>query len=510
VALCTAVLLLCGYLRFVNLDWGIGKKQAGGHPDEVIVVGVVDGLQTNHFDTDLKRAAIPKSLQLSRYNFSSYEYCAYICYSAVTALEKFIRVLQPKFTAPSPVVVDRIFSACLGLAVCVLVYICARTFLLPAFALLATLFAGVLPVLVQDSHYARAESLVTAGTLAVIYLALGFVRKPSYKLCFCCAFLLGFLIASKVSLAALLYLPACAVWIVLEREHRRTVSDTLRYVATVITGTVAGFLLGVPYVLAHGREWWAGWKSLREQYSHPFPPHGPDPEGYCFGYIANYFWRTFGAALIILAIIGVIYLVRRKSYRLLIFFVSPLAVYYAIFGLQESFLERNFSHVVPFVAILAAAGCAELWERTEESMSSGDLRVAAIGFVVIFCLWVPLGISWRLAVKVLGGKLYETAPFYDTLIRESYKGLPIYRDDLFFIQSLTRLRDRSLANPNGFVIQIDDAGDETSQHRLFIAQHLFHMKLLATSTGHFADLPVSTLQIYHSENHSWYLVRGMQ
>jgi hypothetical protein len=35
--LCAVVLLFCGYLRFVNLDWGMGKKQAGRHPDEVIV-----------------------------------------------------------------------------------------------------------------------------------------------------------------------------------------------------------------------------------------------------------------------------------------------------------------------------------------------------------------------------------------------------------------------------------------------------------------------------------------
>ncbi len=509
-ALCAAVLLLCGYLRFVNLDWGTWKKQAGGHPDEVIVVGVIDSLKANHFDTDLRRAAIPESLQGSRYNFSSYEYCAYVWYSAMAALQKLTGLSQPKFAALPPVVVDRLFSACLGLVVCVLVYFCASTFLHRTFALLAALFTGVLPVLVQDSHYARAESLITAGTLAAIYLILRFVRDPSYKLCFWCAFLLGFLSASKVSLAALLYLPACAIWIVFKPEHSRAGLAMLRHFAVTITGILAGFLLGVPYVLPHRQEWWAGWKSLREQYSHPFPPHGPDPEGYCFGYIATYFWKTFGAALIIVAVIGVIYLARRKSYRLVLFLGSPILVYYAIFSLQESFFERNLSHVVPLIAILAAAGCAEVWERMEESISSRDLRIVALSLMVLLCLWVPLGISWRLAVKVLGAKLYEANPFYDVFIRDSHKGLPVYTDNLFFIQSLDRLRDRSLENPNGFVIELEDAGDETSQHRLSIAQRLFNMKLLATSPGHFADLPVSTMQIYHSKNHSWYLVRGMQ
>jgi hypothetical protein len=145
----------------------------------------------------------------------------------------------------------------------------------------------------------------------------------------------------------------------------------------------------------------------------------------------------------------------------------------------------------------------------EESIFSRDLRITAISLIVLLCLWVPLGISWRLAVKVLGAKLDDTAPFYNALIRDSYKGMPVYIDNLFFIQSLTRLQERSVANPNGFVIRLDDAGDETSQHRLSVAQHLFNMKLLARSPGHFADLPVSTLQFYHSENYSWYLVRGM-
>jgi Dolichyl-phosphate-mannose-protein mannosyltransferase len=505
-ALCTFVLLFCAYLRFSNLDWGTGHKW-GGHPDESIVLGVIRGLSSNHFDTDLARAPILPALQNSRYNFSSYEYCTYVWYSAMRAAQKLLNSLVPTFVRSEPVVIDRMFSACLGLLACLLTYECAKILLGPSFALLAMLFTGVLPLLVQDSHYARAEALVTAGTLAVFYLTLRLLAKPSYKLCFWCAFLLGFLIASKVSLGALVYLPLCATWMALRAQHRDNLLTMAEHAAVTITGGIAGFLLGVPYILVNLHGWWAGWRSLRDQYSHPFPPHGPDPEGYCFGFIANYFWRTFGAALIILAVIGIIYFVRRKQYVSAFFVSSPLVFCYAIFGMEESFFERNMSHVVPLLAILAAAGCAEIWDLLKRPVVPRDLRIAAMGLTIILALWIPLSISWFFAVTVLSGKLYEEAGYYDALTQDTHKGMPFYADNLFDRQSLKRIQEKTIANPNGFVLRLDDANDAISRRRLALAEHIFHMKLLAQLPGHFADLPTCTLQIYHSKSYAWYFVQ---
>ncbi len=504
---CGAVLLFCGYLRFINLNWGSGAKPAGGHPDEQIVISVVSTLPTNHFDTDMRRTSMPLYLQLAPYNFSSYEYCAYLWYWAVTGLERVERVVRPKLLLRQPVVIYRELSAWFGLLVCVLAYLCARCFLPRKFALLAALFTGILPLLVQDSHYARAESFVTAGTMAVVWMTLTVTARPSLRLCFWATFLLGFLMASKISLAGLLYLPLYGAWISLEPAAWRDQRRVWQHGWVLLLGGLAGFLLGVPYILVDWKLWWISWKVTRDQYARPFPPHGPDPEGYCFAWIANYFWQTFGAALLILAVIGIIYLVRRRQYRLLVILASPLLLYYFIFSMQESFFERNVSHVVPLVAILAAAGCAAIWEFLASRFERLDLRTAAMGVILLLAVWIPLGLSWLLAVKVLGAKLYEAVPVYDALLRDVYRGVPVYNDDLFFMQSLGRIHERLLANPNGYILRLGDANDATSRHRLIIAQQMYRMKPLVSSPGFFAEYPTSTLQVYHSLSYSWYLVR---
>ena len=508
VACVCVTLLLCGYLRFVNLDWGFGAKVgAGGHPDEIIIAGVVQNLAANHFDTDLALAPIPQELKSARYNFSSYEYSSYLWYSALSPVllhtPLFKRAglfgLVPFFVSA------RTFSACLGLLACLLSYWCARFIISRPFALLAALFTGVLPLLVQDSHYARTESFVTAGALGVIGMSfLIAAGNRSRSLLVWCPLVLGFLIASKVSLAALLYLPLYAVW----RAHGSppALAGKWKRFAVVIAACALGFLMGVPYVVPHWRIWWQGWRFLKNQYSHPFPPHGPDPAGYCFAFIDNYFWQTFGAALLLLACIGIFRLLRKRDYSALVFLVSPVAVCYVIFGLQEAFLERNVSHVAPLVAILAAAGCAELWGHIASIKMRTDARFAAITLLVAACLWVPLSISWRIAVKHFGGQQYDASSFYDALTRAVY-GVPLFVDDLYFIQSLERIQARLNTNPGGYILRLRDANDLTSRHRLSVARHIFSMRLLATQPSEFSDLPTSTLQVYLSSNYSWYLVR---
>ena len=504
------MLLFCGYLRFVNLDWGFGGKQAaGGHPDEIIVANVIGSLKDNHFDTDLALAPLPETLRWSRYNFSSYEYLSYAWYSALFPALRHTPVLRRAgLVGPIPIIVCcRILSACCGLLVCLLAYWCARFIMPRPFALLATLFTGVLPLLVQDSHYARTEAFVTAGALGVICMSFVIaIARHSKGLLFGCPFLLGFLVASKASLGALFYLPFYAVWI--DRRSKQLPLDKWKRFALMIFSGALGFLVGVPYVLPHWRAWWQGWTYLKHQYSHPFPPHGPDPAGYCFGFINAYFLHTFGAALLILAAVGLLRLLRRRQYSVLVLLVSPVVICYVVFGLQESFFERNASHVVPVIAILAAAGCAESWRQIVRIRWRKDLQAAAISLIVIACIWVPLNVSWRIAVKHFGARIYDPSPFYDALSRAVYGGRPLFIDDLYFIQSLERIQQRLIEHPDGYILRLIDANDETSRNRLAIAQRMFSMRLLAKQPGEFADLPTSTLQVYISPNYSWYLVRS--
>ncbi len=501
------ILIFCGYLRFVNLGWGTaGKYKAGWHPDEQIVVGVDGNLASNHFDSDMGLAPIPEGLRWARYNFSSYFYASYVWYAVAAPIRSALhlgRVQAP----PSPLMMFRQFSALLGLTACFLVYCCARTFLPSGFAALAALFTGVLPLLVQDSHYARAEAFVTAGAVGLLWLTFTAAEKCSPARCFWAGLLTGILAACKISLAPLLLLPAFAIWACLWPIGRRKVRLAITRLGLLLSGFVAGFVIGVPYVVVHWRTWWQGWQVLENQYSHPFPPYGTDPPGYCFGFIANYVVSTFGVPLLILAALGAFRLVRKRFFFPVFFLVGPVVLYYVIFGFQLAFFERNISHVAPWIAILAATGCLEVWDRLKRATAATELRLAMMVVTIGLCLWVPLPLSWRIAVIVLSGHTYDAIGKYEAVLLAAYHGLPMIGDELWADQVLEHIQQNLIINPGGYILKLGDSNDELSRHRRFIAEHTFNMKLLAVLPGHFSDLPVCTLQMYHSENYSWYLVR---
>lgn len=501
------ILLFCGYLRFVNLDWGLaGKQKAGWHPDEQIVVGVDGNLGSNHLDTDMGRAPIPEGLRWARYNFSSYFYASYLWYAVATPVRNALHLRRVPTPFP-PLMIYRQFSALLGLSVCVLVYCCAAAFLPSEFAALAALFTGVLPLLVQDSHYARAEAFVTAGAVGLLWLTFAAAEKCSPARCFWPGLLTGILAACKISLAPLLLLPAVAIWSCFWPVDQQKVRPVVKRLGLLFSGFAAGFVIGVPYAVVHERTWWQGWQVLKNQYSHPFPPYGTDPPGYCFGFIANYIVSTFGVPLLILAALGAFRLVRKRQFLPVFFLVGPVVFYYLIFGFQLAFFERNISHVAPWIAILAAGGCLEVWDQIKRATAVIELRLAVMVMTIALCLWVPLLLSWRIAVVVLSGHTYDPIEKYEAVLRAAYSGLPMIGDELWADQVLEHIQQLLVTHPNGYILKVGDANDELSRHRRFIAEHMFNMKLLAVVPGHFSDLPICTLQMYHSENYSWYLVR---
>jgi hypothetical protein len=506
-ALAIAVFLFCGYLRFLNLDWGLeAKSRAGWHPDEQIVVGVSSSLEANHFDTDMKLAPIPEGLQWARYNFSSYVYAAYLWNKIAAPIDHLLFSRHGTHAVPDTVAYRQL-SAWLGLLACVLTYACARKLLDPALALLAVGLVGVFPLLVQDSHYARAEAFVTAGSAALLLLTLTIRRNQTRALCFWTGVLCGILAACKISLTPLVFLPLLAVLVPLGRDSSVDAKRVLTLCGLVATGFAAGLLLGVPYGAIHWREYWRGWRHLKDQYSHPFYPFGPDPAGYCFGYMGRYFAATLGIPLWLAFAAGVFHLVRKRLFVLCAILVGPVFFYALMFGAQFAFFERNVSHIMPWIALIAALGCAELWEWLHLLHISRESRSMILALAIGVILWVPFTLSWRLAAFVLSGQTYDAMAEYESALSKNYQGLPFVQYDGWTSKFLEQVGDYLKTHPSGFVLKVGDANDDISHHRLRAAQQIFNMKPLATVPGHFPDLPTSTLQMYHGRNYSWYLVR---
>jgi 4-amino-4-deoxy-L-arabinose transferase-like glycosyltransferase len=183
------ILLICAALRLWPLQYEYY------HPDEDISVGVAQQVvESGSLDTNWKNAALPPDFKLPQYNFSGYLLSA----AAVDAGLKVLPGDAPRDTLKAL----RLWSALLAIAAAALTFAVGRRFFGTPTALIATLLVAINPLLAQDGFYARPEPFVTALTLALV------LAEPAgtllYRRVFLAAMIAGVLIATKVSMLALL------------------------------------------------------------------------------------------------------------------------------------------------------------------------------------------------------------------------------------------------------------------------------------------------------------------
>ena len=205
------------------------------YPDEVIVSAVVGHMrQSGDWDTNWIKAEVPAEMRQDQYNFSSYHYAVFLAYRAA----KLVPALDAWRSREEGFILYRFLSVAFATAALVAVLWLAWLAGGGTAALLAGLAAMVAVLQVQDAHYVRPESFMTLLMVLVVALAWPSPQRTTVRVLLS-ALLMGLLLACKVSLVLVCWVPLLAAW-----WHGGAIVRRVWLVVAAAGAIAAGFTLG--------------------------------------------------------------------------------------------------------------------------------------------------------------------------------------------------------------------------------------------------------------------------
>jgi ribosomal protein S18 acetylase RimI-like enzyme len=472
------------------------------HPDEPITTEVVGHMrQSGDLDTNwAKTPTLTVDLHYDQYNFSSHLYATYWFY-------RFTKLVPGTLGWRSEregFLVYRFFSVLLAtLAVWQAMRLAERLGGRGA-ALGAGWLTGVAVQLVQDAHYARPEAFVTALTLAVAAWC-----WPREKLRVAAvaagAVTVGVLVACKVSMLLIGWMPlvpVIAAWRGATRNQRTAA------LASVPLGVVAGFVAGVPGAVANPAAYVNGIEFLMNQYAGLHPPHSRLQGGPVAPLMAGYFVATLGWPVILCALGGAGVLAWRRRWAELVLVAGPVGLFVGYFATRTVFFERNLSHVLPLLLVLAAVGAMAGVEALGRRVRGSVWVVAPVVFGVLAV------VSWRstraLLIEELSGAGAEQHQAYEAKLKEAHPGIDWKEVLLLNDGPLIELEEKMKEDRCPVLLRVTDFNDEWNGYNLSLLAARFETKVVGDYPGAFAHVPACTLHTYHSPHDRYFLVTGVR
>lgn len=491
-----AVLAVAAVLRLAYLS------EDYGHPDEVIATKVVAALRAHgDWDSNWARADLDANFRYDQYNFSSYHYAVHLFSLLVEALPG----TSSWGTEREGLWLHRLFSALLAIVAVGQVAWLGRKLAGPVAGVGAGAGAALLPLLVQDAHYARPEAFTTVLTLLVV--ALSWPRAAwSPRRLIVAGVLVGLLVACKVSMLALVWLPLVSLWPV--RDFRVGWNRAAAAPVLVVMGVLVGFYLGAPYALIDPVAYLNGINHLMVQYAGLHPPYGLLEGGPVGVMIARYAAATVGWVGLALGAIGTASLVRTRQWAALALIAGPLAVFCAYFATRTVFFERNLSHVAPLACVLAGVGLGAL-HSTLGRLGAGW---AGLGTAVLAAIALsrPLDLSHRLVFDHYSQAGQRRMVALESEVRARFPGVEVQ----FYEAMSSRARDGLLAHFAGggrpVIVRLVDYHDEWSRHYGPSLLTPFVAEEIAVNPSLFSDVPGCTLHTYSSWTDRYCLVSGLK
>ena len=490
------LILMLGYLLRVAF-----YREDYAHPDDAITIGVVGYMRSSgDWDTNWAKADLPPELRYPQYNFSSHLYGTYFFYRMV----KLLPGLEHWRSAEGGRWVYRYFSILLATLVVAQTWWLTRRAAGELAAGFAGLLTAVVPLLVQDAHLMRPEAFVTALTLAAIGLSWPESRwRPGRVLA--AAMVVGLLVASKVSLLPLLWVPLVPALAAAGTPRERRSRLAVAVVLTAV-GSVAGFALGAPGAVAQPAHFWHGIEHLAAQYRGLHPPYSGLDGGPVGGMLLAYFASTLGGTAVIASALGVARLVRKRAGWICALTLGPVAAYVIFFSFRSVFFERNLSHVVPLFCLLAGVGAAAAvqWMAARLRVSVTPLAIAA----ALALIARPVDISRRLVWIDFSQDGTRQRNQLESGLQARHSTEAWLIEELLTDQPVQRLEAHFAAGGPPVVLRAIDYHDPWSARAHAQFYERLNSKLLGQWTSPFADVPPCTLHTYHGWTDRWFLVSG--
>lgn len=469
-------------------------------PDEIIPVRVIQHMKSSHsLDTDWAHAQeLPDYFRRVHFNFSGY----------IMAAAAFTTV-----THTQPDVVDllsrlRMFSRLSTIALLLLVFITTRRLFGNGFALLAACAILTAPLLYQDAHYTRPEAFGTLLFTCCFALAINgheSTRKDILRL-MAIAALSGFLVSIKVTYAAAILFGTPLLWRVIYKHDTDQVlwQRSAMLVVPAALLFVVGFGVGAPYALRHLHTFFDGIAVLQHQYSGMGNPPASRPEYHFFaqlGWIFSYFAAILGWLAFPLHILG--YFNRDLNARQRHALYAYLAITVCtvlLFAHEHVFFERNFSHLVPAFLIISIGGLRLVATR----FFSHTPRVRLLHSTVVAALFVawqytPVQVSARLNRTFSLNRVQADAHKYHEFVNNAVHNIGATK--VISVGFYYVFRNTLPQAPTGACVLYDVTtyGDPWSQK--FVADLPVSFRIAHYLPSLFANMPVSTLQVYQSPTH---------
>ena len=447
-------------------------------PDEPVARAVLDHLrEPGQWDTNWRVCGAPAPYDYDQFTFSSYHYALYGWDRITCAFPR------------AEVARLRLLNAFLGVISVVCVGLAGRTLLGRLGGVAAAAFVAVAPVLVQDAHYLRCESFLTAGAAIILFLS------SSLRSCGWAAVagggVLGVLLACKVS--ALLLAPILLPLIVAQPR------GILRSGLLVSLGAAAGFALGVPSALPQLDVYLDGIVELQRQYANALPPHTTPDLAPSFPRAIEYFWKTFGPAFWGLAAVGAVGLVLRRECRLRVLcLLGALGLSLWAFGGKAAFIERSYSPFIPLVAILFGAGITSLGSLLESKLRLGRvLRLVLSGLGLVCGLSVPLVYSVEIVEYGFSCRERETAIQLLQDIKRQHSEAKVFYVSCIDDDALAETH-RKIDACETTILAIGDYYDSASKQNIARLTAGRERNLLYVRDSRWAELPTCTLHTFFS------------
>jgi hypothetical protein len=474
------------------------------HPDEPITLAVVEYLQIpGTWDTNWNLTNVREEFNYDQYNFSAYFYAAYLFHSVFEKLPGLGGFLEEN----EDLHVYRLFSVLLSSIVLVQAWRLSLKIGDRMLSIYATGLISVTPILIQDAHYARPEPLTTVLVLAAISLVWP-STKVSIKKLFLAAILIGLLIAIKISMIALIWLPLVTILLASYPSQKDRVK-ALSYASVIIlTGAFLGFLIGAPGAIIDPEAYINGVQYLQSQYANLHPPHGHSDGGMVGDMLTGYFWTTLGTFAMLAGMVGTGRAIYKKQNATLLLIVLPVVLFAGYFMTRSVFFERNLSHVVPLFCILSGLGVttciqwiATKWPRYAISAST------LAGCLIIL---TPFKISSTLTFVDFSGRSKARIIQQLDEIQKAYPDVTLSVKTMFARDMLAVGRDHFEKSNTPFIMAVSTFEDEWSPLFLENLENNFHMTLIGQVPSNYENIPTCTLHTYNSTSISYYHVSGLK
>jgi len=469
------------------------------HPDEEIARAVVGKvLATKSKDTNWARTDVAEPFRYNQYNFSAY-------YLAAAKLEKLTGNKARDLADQNVLVGDlRQQNVWIGAFSVILAGLLAmRLTLERRFAAISGIVAAALTAccvtLFQDDIYARPEAFVTALTLLYVFILTS--EQCSVILVLALSgTTVGILLATKVTFAALLPFP---LLVVAARTYTNNFPHPQWWKVAVglsiyLIGVFAGFAIGAPYALHAPWEYLEGVGFLFRHYSGDGWRDGLHHATFFarLDHGVKYLIYTQGVLPLMLAAASFVMLVREGRYTVILTLSGPLLT--LLYFLQTRvFFERNFSHALPMLFVLAGLGCSTIVAMLSrirstrfQTLSVQTAFMVALAFLAIYPGYAVSALLYgtMFSQADLEKKIRKTRE--EIASRTAHPVLFGYSD----FENMGKLRNGLCGD---VVYQMLDFGSDSDL--LFnLDQHGYRLEQVLR--GPFDGAPFSSLQQYHSSN----------